>query len=1327
MSQPPAPLSSIGRRQTAALADLIDLSNTSHDTEQQLLTHTAQRNVWLKRRHEQTLERITTRATDQRRQLKHAHKQQRAALEQNHTEKQAKLDADAATLRSKISAKAQDSDTKARSEHRHEKWVADSMLEGRLAELKTEHEKDSAELETMREQVERLDTQTLDCLKRYRHAEWSLPQHTPLHAAAPLDSDDPEPFFNQLIESYPQQRSDLGEALRQLKRLVLPGVFVSFVPYLLWMIFTAAITAGTVYLCNHLQATWSPVFSAVGGLILGAGVTWGLGRLVFGIASRKIIRSLNTYQQTRESHLSYLDDLQAAARAKLDVRSASATAERDTSHDRTDTKFAPYFEKVANRSARSTADLDGQVHDRLGKLTHQREAGVAAFDADASAALQAIADRLERRSDITERRRSRDQSAIDEYHQTHAAELQQRWDAGRDRVLQSLEEVRQLEETSNLPWDADAWTHWQPPTTPAPAVRFGSMLIETDNLLDDQTGAGRFDLALPASLRIPALLSGPDQRSLFLGAAPEQRADAMNTLTSVMLRLLTTLPPGQAKFTLIDPVGLGESFGGFMHLADHEESLVNGRVWSEPAHIDRRLTDLTDHMGQMIQKYLRNDYASIDEYNAQAGELAEPYRFLVAADYPHGFSTEAVARLNSIAASGSRCGVFVLVVHDPRHTPAGDGDIEDLKRHCTVVTHQPEDGWRWRHPVCERFTFIPDTPPSEAFITQITGKVGRAAIEAGRVQVPFSTITPAAGSQDFWSRSASEDLQVTIGRAGATRLQSFRVGRGVAQHALVAGKTGSGKSSLLHTLITNLCLWYPPDQLDLYLIDFKKGVEFKPYVNNRPPHLRAIAIESDREFGLSILKRLDAMLDERGERFRAAGVANLAGYHGVAPNDPMPRVLLVVDEFQELFGQDDQIAQAATLLLDRLVRQGRAFGMHVFLGSQSLSGAAGLPRGTMGQMAVRIALQCSENDSQLILGDENSAARLLTRPGEAIYNDQGGSLEANSLFQVAWLPDHELRQNLETIQQLAADRGVVSKGCFVFEGNAPASFADNTPLNQVLDADAWPSDDKSPAAYIGQPIAIDSPTAIAFPKLNGSNVLILGQNADTTTGLLCSSLLSLAAAHHPDRARFVVFNGSTDPQHDTLIRDTLGVMPHGYAQVPFRDVDVTLAELHAELKRRIDTGQLDAPTTFIAILGLQRFRQFRKSEDNFSFSMDEASASDAPGKPDEQLQDILRDGPIVGMHLLVVADRAASLEQVFDRRALREFDSRILFQMSATDSAQIIDSSEANDLGPHRALLHREDRGTIARFRPYGTPSEDDLMRFKDALTKPRQKSTYVE
>jgi len=102
----------------------------------------------------------------------------------------------------------------------------------------------------------------------------------------------------------------------------------------------------------------------------------------------------------------------------------------------------------------------------------------------------------------------------------------------------------------------------------------------------------------------------------------------------MMLRFLTGLPPGKVRFTIIDPVGLGENFAAFMHLADFDEKLVTAQIWTEPRQIEARLTDLTDHIASVIQKYLRNQYKSIEEYNRAAGEVAEPYRVLVVANFP---------------------------------------------------------------------------------------------------------------------------------------------------------------------------------------------------------------------------------------------------------------------------------------------------------------------------------------------------------------------------------------------------------------------------------------------------------------------------------------------------------------------------------------------------------------------------------------------------------------------------------------------------------------------------------------------------------------------
>ena len=129
--------------------------------------------------------------------------------------------------------------------------------------------------------------------------------------------------------------------------------------------------------------------------------------------------------------------------------------------------------------------------------------------------------------------------------------------------------------------------------------------------------------------------------AMVLVAEEEGRRAALDVLQATMLRFLTAMPPGKVRFTILDPVGLGESFGSFMHLADYDEQLISSRIWTEPRQIEEQLTRLTEHMETVLQKYLRNEFATIDEYNERAGEVAEPFHVLVVANFPANFNDTA--------------------------------------------------------------------------------------------------------------------------------------------------------------------------------------------------------------------------------------------------------------------------------------------------------------------------------------------------------------------------------------------------------------------------------------------------------------------------------------------------------------------------------------------------------------------------------------------------------------------------------------------------------------------------------------------------------------
>ena len=590
-------------------------------------------------------------------------------------------------------------------------------------------------------------------------------------------------------------------------------------------------------------------------------------------------------------------------------------------------------------------------------------------------------------------------------------------------------------------------------------------------------------------------------------------------------------------------------------------------------------------------------------------------------------------------------------------------------------------------------------PPPNAQLIEWVHKIGEASRDSNRIEVPFEHIAPDDG--DLWTSKTHSELRVPIGRTGATKLQYLAMGKGTCQHALIAGKTGSGKSTLFHVMITNLALWCDPDQVEFYLIDFKKGVEFKCYADHHLPHARVIAIESDREFGLSVLQRLDEELKQRGEKFRKLGVQDVAGYVKAGGEDPVPRTLLMIDEFQEFFVEDDQISQQAAVLMDRIVRQGRAFGIHAILGSQTLGGAFTLARATLGQMVIRIALQCNEADAYLIMDDTNPAPRMLTRPGEGIYNDSAGAIEANSPFQVVWMTDEGRDSYLARVEEMAKEKGLDTKPQVVFEGNAPAHVTDDREVISILREGPQQG---TPRLFLGAPNAIKGPTEIAFDRQSGSNVMIVGQRDDAVEAMTAIGI-RLLKAQMGDKARIVLIDGQvSDPNSRSWLKEVVPVFGDKIEVPTSNEIGDKLNELAAEMKARGEEGTAaDDTTTFIFILGLQRYKKLRYEED-FSFSLEE-SGEDA--KPSDSLNDLICEGAALGFHVIVSLDTYNNVNRCVSRKALAEFEKKVLFQMSAADSASLIDSGKASDLGMNRALYYNEPTGVVELFRPYAQPELD--------------------
>jgi len=1001
----------------------------------------------------------------------------------------------------------------------------------------------------------------------------------------------------------------------------------------------------------------------------------------------------------RRRHEDQVKRLEELFRAESDKRAAEYDEKRKAATDKRDAELAELEAKYQE----STAKLTAKVADH--KLVAENK-----YPPRLESLAEAMRERIEKR----ERERNERLAAADAHRNERWAAMTSRWREAREGTAAIYAAATEIDAEAFRPWNDLARDDVPLPSEPPPGLRFGDLALSLERIPGGVSAVPALNEFGPINWSQPATVSWPVTASVTIKSTQDEKELSSALLQGLMLRIATGIPAGQSRFTIIDPLGLGKQYAGFMHLADHDELLVTNRIWTEPQLIEQKLADITDHMEVVIQKYLRNEYPSIGAYNAEA-EVPEPYRFVVVANFPANFNETSARRLASIASSGARCGVYVLLSVDPKQQMPSGFSLTDIEQHSTVLKLE-KGRFTWIDPEFSKWPLtVEHAPPDEVF-TPIIQRVGRAAKAAKRIVVPFDRVAPKA--EDWWKGSTAEEVLAPLGPAGAKKLQYLKLGKGTSQHLLIAGKTGSGKSTLMHAMITSLALQYSPNEIQFYLIDFKKGVEFKLYDHYALPHARVIAIESEREFGLSVMEQLDRELKRRGDLFREFSVQNVAGFRQTSHSDPMPRILLLIDEFQEIFVEDDKIAQDASLILDRLVRQGRAFGIHVLLGSQTLGGSYSLPRATMGQMAVRIALQCNEADSSLILSDENTAARLLTRPGEAIYNDANGMVEGNNPFQVVFLTDEQREQYLGDLRKLADRRTDIPQlERIVFDGNQAADPALNPLLTEMLDKDTVQGHELlAPLAWLGDAIAIKDPTAAIFRRQGGANMLIAGQREDLGTSLLALSIVSLAAEHDPHpggslgrMARFVVLEPAiAEEKPDIMLSRLAEHLPHEVEIAGRLGVASAMESLATEVKRRLDEQVLDGESVFLVIRDLGRFRELRKADGDFGFGGGGFGAEKKAGPADNLLM-VLRDGPPVGIHVITWCDSLTNLQRTFDRGAIKEFELRVLFQMSSSDSSTLVDTPIAAKLGPNRGLFIHEETSTLEKFRPYSFPTPEWL------------------
>ncbi|CAA6809154.1 MAG: Cell division protein FtsK [uncultured Sulfurovum sp.] len=249
-----------------------------------------------------------------------------------------------------------------------------------------------------------------------------------------------------------------------------------------------------------------------------------------------------------------------------------------------------------------------------------------------------------------------------------------------------------------------------------------------------------------------------------------------------------------------------------------------------------------------------------------------------------------------------------------------------------------------------------------------------------------------SGEKDF--------LSIPIGTSKNGReIINFTMGdKSTNLHAFITGVTGSGKTTLLNNIITGIAQKYSSQEIQLYLMDYKDGVEFQVFKNH--PNCKKIFLDNeDLSASISLLEEFRDTMKTRAKFFKEQGVSNITAYNKLNTQKPMPRIILIIDEVHKLFVGDYNYVDKFSSILKPLMRQGRSYGVHIILSTQSLAGTQ-IDRELMGQITLRISYKLTDpSDSESIFTYGNIEALNLEKY-ELIYNNNAGNKKDNVLCRV---------------------------------------------------------------------------------------------------------------------------------------------------------------------------------------------------------------------------------------------------------------------------------------------------------------------------------------
>ncbi len=335
--------------------------------------------------------------------------------------------------------------------------------------------------------------------------------------------------------------------------------------------------------------------------------------------------------------------------------------------------------------------------------------------------------------------------------------------------------------------------------------------------------------------------------------------------------------------------------------------------------------------------------------------------------------------------------------------------------------------------------------------------------------------------KEFWTKSSQHEVSVPVGWDINHKEVCFEIGN-AQNHTLICDHSGSGKSNFLHVLIQNLAFYYAPDEVQLFLLDYKERVEFNAYTDPILEHARLVSVASSISYGITFLKWLCDEMEKRADRFKQFNVKDLSDYR---KHDEMPRLIVVIDEFQVLFSDNSTKGkEIVERSLNTLLKKGRSYGVHLVLATQTMRGTDINPS-FKAQIANRIALPMDADDSAKILDDD--AACELVRP-EGIFNNNGGHQKYHTKMSIPKAPD-DFKSFLTKIHAEFNQRNLTPIDRKIYNGETPLKMPNILKANEMR-------------LHLGKKVDYEQKDLIVEFESNESHLLVVSQDLNARIALM---------------------------------------------------------------------------------------------------------------------------------------------------------------------------------------------------------------------------------